>query len=305
MTSQNPRGRNPRQKSNRRTDRGGDRGTGFRQGGRQGGRSNGVNARYGEQGGATRRGVSSATSGLGGDQIEGRRAVLELLRAGKRRVREVLVSEAITDAAFLEELEELAEEFHTPIRYVPWARIDQQKRSDAPQGVIAKAAPLKEYTLEDLLKVENPFLLVLDEITDPHNIGALLRTAECAGVTGVVLGRHRSAHVTPVVAKASAGAVEHVPIAVVPGIPSALAELKAKNVWTVGLDPEGESLIYDVAVADQPIAVVLGSEGSGIGRLTADRCDLLCRIDQYGQVASLNVSAAGAIALFAIARHRN
>lgn len=248
------------------------------------------------------------SKGLGGDQIEGRRAVRELLVAEKRRVREVWIAEGMELDDVLDEVIELCEDLGVNLRYASRSRIDQMAMSEVPQGVVAFAAPLKEYELEELTARREdgvpPFLLAFDGVTDPHNLGAVVRTGECAGATGVILPKHRSAHVTPTVIKASAGAVEHLRFALVPGIPAALGVCKEQGVWTVGLDPDGDTDLHDLRIADQPIALVLGAEGAGLSRLTKQRCDVLVRIPQYGQVASLNVSAAAAVACFEIARHR-
>jgi 23S rRNA (guanosine2251-2'-O)-methyltransferase len=192
-----------------------------------------------------------------------------------------------------------------PVKQVGRESLMRASRSDAPQGVLAYAEPLHEYKLEELIDPEtNPFLLAFDGVTDPHNLGAIIRTGECSGVTGVILPKHRSVHITPTVAKASAGAIEHVPMAMVGGLPSALSECKDAGVWTVGLDMDGDTDIHDLTVADQPLVLIFGAEGKGLSRLTKQRCDVLARIPQYGNVASLNVSAAGAIACFEVARKR-
>jgi len=149
------------------------------------------------------------------------------------------------------------------------------------------------------------FLVVVDGVTDPQNLGALLRSAECAGVTGVVLPRHRSAHVTPTVTKVAAGAVEHVSVAVVPGVPGALQELERLGVWTVGLDERGSEPVFNLPLGDRPIALVIGAEGRGLAPLSRQRCDVLARIPLRGSIDSLNVSAAGAIAMFEVARQRS
>jgi len=149
------------------------------------------------------------------------------------------------------------------------------------------------------------FLVVVDGVTDPQNLGALLRSAECAGVTGVVLPRHRSAHVTPTVTKVAAGAVEHVSIAVVPGVPGALQELERLGVWTVGLDERGSEPVFNLPLGDRPIALVIGAEGRGLAPLSRQRCDVLARIPLHGSIDSLNVSAAGAVAMFEVARQRS
>jgi len=149
------------------------------------------------------------------------------------------------------------------------------------------------------------FLVVVDGVTDPQNLGALLRSAECAGVTGVVLPRHRSAHVTPTVTKVAAGAIEHVPIAVVPGVPGALQELERLGVWTLGLDERGSESLFRLRLGERPLALVIGAEGRGLAPLSRQRCDALARIPLHGAIDSLNVSAAGAVAMFEVARQRS
>lgn len=269
--------------------------------------------RRGGTGGAEKRGAAAgagagaAKRGLGGEQVEGRRAVRELLVAKRRRVRDVWLADGLDESPLMAEIEGLCEEHRVPLRRQGRARIDAEARTEAPQGVIAHADPLPEVDLETLVrraKERKPFLVVLDGITDPHNLGALLRTAECAGATGAVLPRHRAAHVTPTVAKAAAGAVEYVPMAVVPGIPAALTMLKERGVWTVGLDADADQTLFDLEVATEPIALVLGAEGSGLSRLVKERCDVVVSIPQRGRLDSLNVSAAGAVACFEVARRR-
>jgi 23S rRNA (guanosine2251-2'-O)-methyltransferase len=215
------------------------------------------------------------------------------------------------DAPILVEIDDLAAAAGVPVRRVARGRLASMARTEAPQGVLAVAAPLPESTLEDLAARQDgetgrpaPFLLVLDGVTDPHNLGALLRSAECAGATGAVLPRHRSAHVTPTVTKAAAGAVEHLDFAVVPGIPSALVSLAGAGVWTVGLDAGAGESLWDMQVATEPVAIVLGAEGGGLSRLTRQRCDLVVAIPQQGSIDSLNVAVAGALACFEVARRR-
>ena len=150
-----------------------------------------------------------------------------------------------------------------------------------------------------------PFLLALDGVTDPHNLGALLRSAEAAGATGAVLARHRAVHVTPTVAKAAAGAIEHVPMTIVAGMPAALARAKELGCWVVGLAGDGGQSLFDgLPVADEAIVVVVGAEGAGLSRLVRARCDVVVSIPMRGRVPSLNVSAAGALALFEVSRRR-
>ena len=245
-------------------------------------------------------------SELGGEQVEGRRAVRELLAARRRSVRDVWISEAAEGQRF-DEIVELAAAAGAPVRRVARGRLDAEARTDAPQGVLAHARPLEPADLETLCRRAGPvapFLLALDGVTDPQNLGAVLRTAEIAGVSGVVLPRHRAVHITPAVAKAAAGAIEYLPIAVVPGLAGALLTLREQGIWTVGLDPEAPTSLFDLEVATEPVAIVLGAEGSGLSRLVADRCDVRVAIPQPGHLGSLNVAAAGALALFEVARRR-
>src|SRR5690606_16920101 len=148
-----------------------------------------------------------------------------------------------------------------------------------------------------------PFLVALDGVTDPGNLGALIRTAECAGVTGVVLPRHRAVHVTPTVTKSAAGAIEFVPMALVGGIPSAINQMRDAGVWVVGLDEAGDARL-DALDLTQPTCLVLGAEGSGLSRLVRQRCDAVAAIPLLGRLNSLNVAAAGAVACFEVARQR-
>ena len=299
--------------SSDRSGRGGAR-PGARPGGRPGGRP-GTGRAHGATGReASSRGVApprrrdTERAGLGGDQVEGRQAVRELLAAGARRVRVVYLAEGMEPSPVLDEIEALARRRKVRLEVLPRRRLDALARTDGPQGVVAQADPVGEVPLDDLCgptqRGRVPFLVVLDGVTDPTNLGAVLRSAECAGVTGVVLPRHRAVHLTPTVAKVAAGAVEHLPMAVVPGVPTALRRLASLGVWTVGLDQEASRSIYELAVGDQPVALILGSEGSGLAPLTRARCDELVAIPQYGALASLNVATAGAIACFELARAR-
>jgi 23S rRNA (guanosine2251-2'-O)-methyltransferase len=237
-------------------------------------------------------------SGLGGDQVEGRRAVLELLRAGRRRVRSVLMANTAVD-------DEIAERAGGALKLVTPERVAQVARSDVHQGVVAQCAPLRAADVDELLDAPNAFLVALDGVTDPRNLGAIMRSAETAGATGIVLPRHRSARVTPVVAKTAAGAIEYLPIALVGGIPNALERAAKAGVWSVGLDERGDRTLGELDLADQRIVLVLGAEGRGLARLTRDRCDMLVRIPMHGHVASLNVAAAATLACHEIARRRD
>jgi 23S rRNA (guanosine2251-2'-O)-methyltransferase len=219
------------------------------------------------------------------------------------------MAEGMDQAAILNEIEGLATKRRVKVSYVSRRRIDLVARTEGAQGVVALARPVEETSLDKLCEPSSggrqPFLLVLDGITDPHNLGALLRSAECAGVTGVILPRHRSAHLSPTVAKVAAGAIEYLPMALVAGVPTALQRLSTMGVWSVGLDGEAPSSLYELPLGKEPVALVLGSEGTGLAALTRKRCDALASIPQHGRLSSLNVATAGAIACFDIARRRN
>lgn len=259
----------------------------------------------------------------------------ELLLAGRRRTRTVMLAKGLDPAPIVEHIVELAREQRAAIREVSRFDLDAAARTESPQGVVALADPLPEVELAELIEAPGsdttvhsgrgaapagatgridatgsasrgtvPFLLVLDGITDPGNFGAVLRTAECAGVTGIVVRSHRSVRITPTVAKAAAGAVEHLPFAVVPGIPAALRTLRSRDVWTVGLDAAGPRPIHELDLSGEAVALVLGAEGRGLSRLAAERCDVLASIPLRGTLGSLNVAAAAAVACFEIARRR-
>ncbi|MDG2026412.1 MAG: 23S rRNA (guanosine(2251)-2'-O)-methyltransferase RlmB [Acidimicrobiales bacterium] len=245
---------------------------------------------------------------LGGDQVEGRHAVRELLLAGTRRTREVLLAGDLDAAPILDEIIDLADEAKVTITEISRAKFESMTRTEGSQGVLATAQPLRPTELEELLEPgfdgSPPFLLLLDGITDPGNLGAILRTAECAGVSGIVLPRHRAARITPTVAKSAAGAIEHLPMALVGGLPAAMTTLKKRGIWNVGLDAGGECSIHELTVADEPVALALGAEGAGLSRLVRERCDTVASIPMAGVLDSLNVSAAAAVACYEVARTR-
>ena len=281
-----------------------------------GGRGGGAGARGGARAGggdSTRRPRphrpdQREPSELGGDQVEGRQAVLELLTVGRRTVRQILLAEDQDPSPQLDRIEELASRLRVPVETVPRHRLDAQARTEAPQGVLALARPVEPVSLEDLCAPSRagvqPFLLVAAGITDPRNLGALLRSAECAGVNGVVLPRHRSARLSPTVAKTAAGAIEHLRFAVVGGIPAALLQMTELGVWSVGLAGESPQSLYDLPLGDGPIALVVGSEEKGLAPLVRRRCDAVVSIPQHGSLPSLNVGVAGAVAAFEVARQR-
>jgi 23S rRNA (guanosine2251-2'-O)-methyltransferase len=233
--------------------------------------------------------------------------VRELLVAGRRRVHEVVVSTDRADAPVLDDIFDLARQLNVPVRELGRAKLGTVARTDSHQGVIATAAPLHSLDIDELLEVRDgvqPFLLAADGVTDPGNLGALLRTAECAGVTGIVLPRHRAVHVSPAVTKAAAGAIEHLRFAVVGGLPAALASASERGALVIGLDMAGDVSIHDLPPVDRPVIVVVGSEGKGLGRLVRQRCEVVASIPMLGSTESLNVSVAGALALYEVVRRR-
>ncbi len=209
-------------------------------------------------------------------------------------------------ADILDDITELAHEMKVTFRVVSRRAFDAEALTESHQGVIARAQELPDKALDDLVTGAAPFLLVLDGITDPGNLGAILRTAECAGVTGIVLPRHRAVHISPTVTKTAAGAIEHLPMALVGGIPAALTRLQELGVHTIGLDAAGDVPLFDLPLADKrPVALVLGAEGKGLSRLVSQRVDSLASIPMSGQLNSLNVAMAGAVACFEVQRQRH
>ena len=187
-------------------------------------------------------------------------------------------------------------------------KLDGMSRTKSHQGVIAIAAVREYAEVDDLLnaareKGEPPLLVVCDELSDPHNLGAVIRTAECAGAHGVIIPKRRSAGLTAIVGKTSAGAVAHVPVARVPNLPALLRELKEAGVWVFGAAAEGTASLYHADLKG-PAAIVIGSEGDGMGRLVRESCDVLVSIPLRGKLNSLNASAAAAVLLYEAVRQR-
>jgi 23S rRNA (guanosine2251-2'-O)-methyltransferase len=249
-----------------------------------------------------RRSAAVGAPGVGGERVEGRRAVSELLTAGRRRVRTVWV--AAGRSADLAELADDAARRGFAVRRVTREELDDLAATEVPQGIVADADPIEPTSVDALLAAPRAFLVALDGVTDPQNLGAIVRTAETAGATGVVLPRHRAARITPAVTKAAAGAIEYLPIATAAGIPAAIIQAARADVWTIGLDADGDVTVDELAVADRPLMLVFGAEGRGLSRLARERCDVVARIPMHGHVASLNVGSAAAIACATVARVR-
>lgn len=211
------------------------------------------------------------------------------------------------DPASLDEIVAAAEGAGVHIRETSREALGRRAGVETHQGVLAIAEPLAAADLDDLaepLDGRPPFLVALDGVTDPHNVGAILRSAEAAGATGAILARHGGPAVTPTVAKAAAGAIEHLRLALAPRIPPALERLRSAGVWVVGLDGDGDADLFGLGLLTEPVVLVLGAEGEGMGQLSAKRCDVVARIPRIGRTESLNVSAAAALACFEVVRAR-
>jgi 23S rRNA (guanosine2251-2'-O)-methyltransferase len=239
--------------------------------------------------------------------IEGRRPVLEALRAG-RPVDRIVLASGVGRAA-VADLLDLARRRGVEVETVPRTVVDAEASTGAHQGVLAVVAPIEPVDLLELLALplagrEPPFFLALDGVEDPHNLGALARSAEAAGCHGLVVPRHRSAPLSAVAVKSSAGALQHLPVAQVPNLPRAVERLRDAGVWCVGLTADADASLFDLQLADEPVCVVVGGEGAGLHRLVREACDALVRIPMAGQVESLNASVAGALALFEVRRRR-
>ncbi len=240
--------------------------------------------------------------------IEGRRPVIEALRSG-RPVDRVLVAAGGPAHGTLADVLELARRRGVPVEAVPRSVIEAEADTLAHQGVLAVVAPIEPIELDELLAVplatrEPPFFLALDGVEDPRNLGALARTADAAGCHGLIVPRHRSAPLSAVAVKSSAGALQHVPVAAVTNLTRALERLRSSGLWCIGLAGEAADSLFDIELADEPVCVVVGGEGTGLRRLVRETCDLVVHIPMAGRVESLNAAVAGALALFEVRRRR-
>ena len=241
-------------------------------------------------------------------QIEGRRPVIEALRA-KRPIREILVASGARVGGALAEIVQLAERRGVTVREIPRRELEERAESRNPQGVIATTGSSFAYaSLDDLFSGadragEPPLFVAVYGVTDPMNLGALARSCEGAGAHGLIVPRRRAAPVTAAAEKASAGALEHLPVAMVTNLVRTLEELKQRGVWVAALDGEAYRTIYDLPAEDALFLIVV-AEGTGVSRLALDHADHRVSIPMSGRVASLNASAAGAVALFEIRRRR-
>ena len=238
--------------------------------------------------------------------IEGRNAVTEALRAGVA-IDKIYLAKGETDRA-LGHIASTARAAGVVVVEADRRKLDHMSRTHSHQGVIALAAVREYATVESILaaaeeKGEKPLLVVCDELSDPHNLGAVIRTAECAGAHGVIIPKRRSAGLTAIVGKTSAGAVSYLPVARVPNLSATLKELKERGVWVFGTAAEGTTTLYDADLRGAA-AIVIGNEGEGMSRLVRENCDFLVSIPMKGRISSLNASAAAAILLYEAVRQR-
>ncbi len=238
--------------------------------------------------------------------IEGRNPVIEAMKSDVQ-IDRILISKEIAEGS-ISKILTMAKENKILVKYVDKAALSKISENGRHQGIIAEAMEYEYKEIEDIFenakkKNEKPFVIILDEITDVHNLGAIIRTAECLGSHGVIIPKRRAAGVNGVVAKTSAGAVEYLPIVRVTNISQTLEILKEKGLWIYGADMDGEKYISEENL-DVPIGVVIGSEGSGIGRLIKKNCDTLVKIPMKGNINSLNASCAASIIIYEIMKQR-
>ena len=238
--------------------------------------------------------------------VEGRNAVLEAFRSGKT-IDRLFVLDGCTDGPVQTILREAKKHKDTVISFVKKERLDQLSETGKHQGVIAYAASYEYAEVEDILKKardkgEDPFVIILDNIEDPHNLGAIIRTANLSGAHGVIIPKHRAVGLTATVAKASAGAINYTPVAKVTNIAQTIEDLKKDGLWFVCADMGGTTM-YQLNLKG-PIGLVIGNEGSGVGRLVKEKCDMIASIPMKGDIDSLNASVACGVLAFEVVRQR-
>ena len=244
---------------------------------------------------------------LENEQIEGRNAVIEALRAG-RAIDKIFLARGEVDKT-LGHIASRAREQGLVVVECDRRKLDFMSRTHAHQGVIALCAVKETVSVADILAIaaergEPPFVVVCDEISDGHNLGAIIRSAECAGAHGVIIPKRRSAGLTAAVDKASAGAVEHMAVARVPNLPAALQELKKQGLWVYGTAADGASDLWHTDFSGA-VALVIGSEGDGMGRLVRENCDVIVSLPMKGRLNSLNASVAAGIVMYEVMRQRS
>jgi 23S rRNA (guanosine2251-2'-O)-methyltransferase len=239
-------------------------------------------------------------------KVEGRNAVIELLKSN-RNVNKLLISKGERQGS-INEIIKLAKNKNIVISEADKNKLDSLSETKHHQGVIAFVSPIEYKDIDYILeyaksKNQDPFIIIADEIEDPHNLGALIRNAEVAGCHGLIIPKRRAVAVTEVVSRVSVGATEYLPIARVNNINETIKELKEKGLWIIGTDSNASDLYYDKDLTG-PIAIIIGSEGRGISRLTKESCDMLLKIPQMGKITSLNASVSGGIIIFEALKQR-
>lgn len=239
------------------------------------------------------------------NQVEGRNAVLEVFRSG-RDIEKIIVAKGNTEGT-IRRIMAMAADKGVVLQQVERRRLDEMSQTKNHQGIIAIVSAHDYVTVEDILerarqKGKDPFIIILDEITDPHNLGAIIRTADAAGADGVIISKRRSVGLTATVAKTSAGAIEYVPVAKVTNIAKTIDDLKKEGLWIACTDMDGKS--YFESDLKGSIALVIGSEGDGVGRLVKEKCDFTVSIPMYGEISSLNASVAAALFMYEVVRQR-
>ncbi|CEP81516.1 23S rRNA (guanosine(2251)-2'-O)-methyltransferase RlmB [Paraclostridium sordellii] len=237
--------------------------------------------------------------------IEGRNPVIEAIK-NDREIDKIMIANGAKEGS-IKKIVAMAKEKNIVIQYVDRNKLDEISTSHSHQGVIANVSNYRYYELDELIKSveekgEDPFFIILDEITDPHNLGSIIRTADAVGAHGVIIPKRRSVHITPTVAKASAGAVEYVPVCKVTNIVNTIKTLKEHGMWIAAADMDGQTF-YEQNLTG-PIGLVIGSEGFGISRLVKKNCDFTVKMPMVGNVTSLNASVAGSILLYEIFKQR-
>lgn len=241
------------------------------------------------------------------DLIEGRNSVMEALNSNNVTIEQIFVLDGNMSGS-INTIFAIAKEKHIVVKKVDKRKLDRISQTGVHQGVIAKVTPYKYCELEDILdyaseRGESPFIIILDEIQDPHNFGAIIRTAEVSGVHGIIIPKRRNVGITPTVYKSSAGAVEYMKICKVTNLNTIIEKLKKENIWIYGADMTGENYCFDVDF-NSSIALIIGSEGKGISKLTKQKCDKLVKIPMMGNISSLNASVAAGMLMYEILKQK-
>lgn len=242
------------------------------------------------------------------DLIEGRNAVIEALKSdNSKTIEQIFIAEGSISGSS-KVIMAIAREKNIVVKKVDRKKLDKISETGAHQGVIAQVTPYNYYEVDDVLeyakkKGEPPFIIILDEIEDPHNFGSIIRTAEICGVHGIIIPKRRNVGITPTVYKSSAGAIEYMRICKVTNLNNTIEKLKEKNIWVYGADMSGQSYCFDIDFSGA-VALVIGSEGRGISKLIKEKCDMLVKIPMLGNIASLNASVAGGILMYEILKQK-